>query len=171
METIWKDLRYAARMLAKSPGFTAVAVLTLALGIGGNTAIFTVVNATLLRPLPYPEPERLVHVGWWYGTDQSDALGIPQYQFLKEHGSVFESLAGYRGYGDLSLTFERKREWVKALHVTDAFFRTLGISPALGRNFLPEEDRPGGPRAVMLTDEVWRRAFDAIGEANAAVAA
>jgi putative ABC transport system permease protein len=153
-----RDVRYSARSLRRTPGFTVAAIVTLALGIGANTAIFSVVHAVLLRSLPYPEPNRLVRVAL-QGT-QGDVT-IPQYEFWKEHAPAFASVAGYRGGGDGSLVFGASREWVQFMLVTTDFFRTLGVTPALGREFHPAETRPNGPQAIILSDSLWRRAFAA----------
>ena len=159
MGTLSQDLRYGLRVLAKNPGFTVVAVLTLALGIGANTAIFSVVNAVLLRPLPYPESDRLVRLTMQTIGDRRDYLTIPEFKSWKDQSSVFESVAAHRWYSDRGLESGKRREWVKVLTVTQGFFRTLGIEPALGREFLPDEDRPGGPEAIVLTNGLWHRAF------------
>lgn len=158
VEIAIQDLRYALRLLFKSPGFTTVAVLSLALGIGANTAVFSVVHAVLLRPLPYPEPDRLVSL------DQKGfqgALSIPELDFWKEHSNSFASLAGHRGVADQNLIFGTGREWIKTTVVTTDFFRTLGVNPVLGREFKLEETRPGGPQAIILSDSLWRRDFGA----------
>ncbi len=161
MATLLRDLRYGIRMLVKNPGFTAVAVLTLALGIGANTAMFTIVNAVLLAPLPFPDSTRLVHIAWVYGQQPRWDLSIPQFKFLSEHNHTFDSLAGFRGLSDARLDLGTSHQWARLLPVTQDFLRTLGVNPALGRGFLPEEGRPGGPRAMVMTDGLWRRAFAA----------
>jgi hypothetical protein len=158
LEGILADLRYAVRVLWKSPAFTTVAVVSLALGIGANTAVFSVVHSVLLRPLPYPEPNHLVRVGQ-HGT--ANDVSIPEFEFWKEHSSALASVAGDRGSGDLSLAVGDKREEISAMTVTSDFFRTLGVHPAMGREFDSKETRPGGPRAIVLSDSLWRRAFGA----------
>jgi len=156
LEGSWQDLRYAARALRRSPGFTAIAILTLALGIGANTAIFSVVNAALLRPLPYPHPERIV---FWSGAPifQED----PKVGF---HGELadwldksrsFEQVAIYVG-GEVNLAGADHPERVKASEVTAEFFPLLGIAP-YGRTFLPEESTPGHDEVAVLSDDVCRR--------------
>jgi putative ABC transport system permease protein len=153
-----QDLRYGLRVLRRSPGFTLVAVLSLALGIGANSAIFSVVHAVLLRPLPYPHAEQLVRVG---GQGTGAAVTMTEYEFWKEHASSFASAAGYRGTATRRLRAGTRQEWITAMTVSADFFRTLGVVPALGREFQTDETRQGGPQAIVLTDGLWRRAFAA----------
>ncbi len=163
IEILWQDLRYATRMLRKSPGFTAVAVLSLALGIGVNTAMFSVVNAVLLRSLPYPRPAQLVEVA----EAGSDAATIPEYEFSKEHSRTFSSIAGFRGGGERRLNLGSSQdlggaqEWIGSMIVTADFLRTLSVLPVLGREFNSEETHLGGPQAIILSDSIWRRNFGA----------
>ena len=147
VETLWRDLRHGLRVLLKSPGFTVIAVLSIALGIGANTAVFSVVQAVLLRPLPYPEPDRLVRVG---EQVTEGAVSIPEYEFWKQHSSVFTSVAGYRGFGEASLISGGNHEWAQALTVTADFLRTLGVTPVLGREFTSAETRPEDQRPSYL---------------------
>src|SRR6188508_1794357 len=119
MTTLLQDMQYGLRVLWKSPGFTSVAVLSLALGVGANTAIFSVVNAVLLRSLPYPEAGRLVAVG--------QNVSIPEFEFWKENSRSFESAAGARGMSERRLTVGERQEWVGAMLITSDFFRTLGV--------------------------------------------
>jgi putative ABC transport system permease protein len=163
LEILWQDLRYALRVLRGSPGFTAVAVLSLALGIGANTAVFSLVHAVLLRPLPYPEAGRLVHVQR-FGGHGSDVSRV-ELDFWKQHSTTLASMAGSEGRKDQSFTMAGGREWVRVLAVSADFFRTLGIAPAQGREFEPSETQPGGPRSVILSDELRRRAFGAEAQA------
>jgi putative ABC transport system permease protein len=158
LESIFADLRYALRMLGKSPVFTIVSVLSLALGIGANTAVFSVVHAVLLRPLPYPEPNRLMLVAQ---QESGSDVTIPEYEFWKKNSSSFASSAGERGAGDVTLSAGDKREGITAMTVTADFFRTLGVQPALGREFEQKETLPGGPQAIVLSDGLWRRLFNA----------
>ena len=154
------DLRYAARMLSKNVGFTAVAVLTLALGIGANTAIFSVVNAVVLRPLPYPNPDEMVQVNLvWRGGGIGDSLTVPEFEFYRDHASSFKAIAGFRGGEDLEIKRRGTSEWIRPLRVTDGFFQVMGIKPALGRGILREETRPQSVRTAVLTHELWREAF------------
>ena len=162
METIIQDLRYAFRMMIKKPGFTAVAVLTLALGIGATTAIFSVVNAALLRPLPYPDADRLLYVGQQFRGNLAGS-GEPKFLFWREQSQSFEALAAYSGFGgaDGNLAGGDEAEFVRGLRVSEDFFRVLGVYPAQGRAFTKEEDTPGGPRVAIISDELWRRRFGA----------
>jgi putative ABC transport system permease protein len=153
------DLRHAFRMLRNSPAFTLVAVLSLALGIGANTAVFSLVNAVLLRPLPYIEPDRLVRVG--EKNPPNNNVSIPEYEFWRDHSDAFVSAAGYRGGGERSLVNGYSREWIKTMTVTADFFRTVGVNLALGREFDANETHGGGPQAIILTDGLWRRSFGA----------
>jgi hypothetical protein len=133
MQTLLQDLRYGARMLLKKLGFTLIAVVTLALGIGATTAIFSVVNAVLLRPLPYPEAERLVSVGQQFKSGLA-AAGEPKFLFWREHSQSFEALACYSGYGgaDGNLAGGNEAEFVRGLRVSEDYFRAFGVYPALG---------------------------------------
>ncbi|HEY7334841.1 MAG TPA: ABC transporter permease [Bryobacteraceae bacterium] len=164
MGSLWQDLRYAARVLRKAPGFTAVAVVLLALGAGANTAVFSVVYSVLLRPLPYLQPERLVRM---VRSADSGAVTVPEYLFWRDHAAAFESVGAYRAMLDRSLDSGSSVEWIRAMLVTPGFFRTLGAAPARGREFTDEEAAAGGPQAIVLTDSLWRRAFggraDAVG--------
>jgi putative ABC transport system permease protein len=158
LERSLADIRYALRVLAKSPAFTLVAVLSLALGIGANTAVFSVVHAVLLRPLPYPEPNQLVLVAQYAsGSD----VTMPEYEFWKKNSASFASAAGERGAGEFTLTAGEKRMAITALRVTADFFRTLGVQPALGREFDANETRSTGPQAIVLSDRLWRSLFNA----------
>ncbi|HEV8702062.1 MAG TPA: ABC transporter permease [Candidatus Polarisedimenticolia bacterium] len=157
MDTLLQDLRFAMRMLVKNPGFTAVAALTLALGIGANTAIFSVVNATLLRPLPYAEPDRLSFVtidrmehGRRFTVSKADFL------ILKEQMQGFETLAAVTA-DRLNLTGVEEPERVSALWVTADFFSVLGVPPVLGRGFAADEDRPGRPPVAVVSHGLWQR--------------
>jgi putative ABC transport system permease protein len=156
-----KDLRYAARGLAREPGFTAVAVLTLGLAIGANTAIFSVADALLLRPLPLPRAGRLMLAVRHFTQGETDSMSVPKFYFLRERlqrelarTAAYESLgAGFNLVGD-GLPVR-----ISGAHVTADFFPTLGVEPMLGRNFLPEEDRPGARRVVVLSHRLWARRF------------
>jgi putative ABC transport system permease protein len=160
MNTLLQDLRYGFRMLSKKPGFTLIAVMTLALGIGATTAIFTVVNAVLLRPLPYSEPERVMALSpdfaGWRGGSASEA----KFVFWREQSQSFEGVAATAGIGSgVNLSGGNEPEFVSGVRVSADFFRVLGVHPAIGRDFTQEEDSPGGERVVILTDGLWRRRF------------
>ena len=159
MLTIWQDLRYAARMLGKYPGFTAVAVLTLALGIGANTAIFTVVYGVLLRPLPFPEPDRIVQLAEAY-QGQSDEMDLTSNQLdhLCEYGQPFEHIAGYTDVG-FNLATANEAEHIRGMPVSAEYFQVLGVRPALGRGFLREEDHGDGEHVAVLSHGLWIRRF------------
>src|SRR5262245_1345993 len=152
------DLRFAFRQLLKNPGFTAVAVLTLALGIGANTAIFSVVNAVLLKPLPYPEPGQLVQFRIDRSGSPSSVIGSASFVEVKAQSQSLARLAAYSG-GDMLLTGAGPAERVVSGAVTADFFPLLGVQPALGRNFTPEEDTPNGPRAAILGHGLWQSRF------------
>ena len=155
------DLRFAIRQLRKSPGFTFVAVLTLALGIGANTAIFTVINAVLLRPLPYPEADRIVYLS--ESDPLQPAISINWLDFLdwKRDNSVFEQLAVARRESfNLSGVAGREAERISGGVVSANFFKVIGLAPQIGRVFTEEEDRAGGPALAVISDGLWQRAFD-----------
>ncbi len=162
MNAMLQDLRYAIRTLRHNRGFAVIAVLTLALGIGANTAIFSVVNAIILRPLPYPEPDKMVQVNLvWRGGEMNDSLTVPEFEFYRDHTAAFQAIAGFRGGADLEIKRGQVSEWIKPLRVTDGFFQTMGVSPLFGRGISREETHPGSARAAVLTDELWRKAFGA----------
>ena len=156
-----QDARYAARSLRKSPGFTLVAAITLALGVGANTAIFSVVNAVMLRPLPFADPDRLVRI--WESDIPHDrptfATSHPNFLDWRSQAKGFESLAAITNAG-FTWTSTGDAETVPGMNVTATFLRTLRVTPAIGRNFLDEEDRPGGNiRVLIVSDGFWRRAL------------
>ena len=157
-EVFRQDVRFAARTLARNPGFAAAAVLTLALGIGANTAIFSVVNAVLVSPLPFPAPDRLVMV---YGLNEGrdrQSLGPADYLDLRSQSRSFERLAAARE-GSFNLAGRERPEIVRGAVVTPDFFSMLGTVPALGRALQPGRDDPGAPRAVVLGARLWRSRF------------
>ena len=164
LETLWRDLQYGARSLSRSPGFTAAALLSLALGIGLNTAIFSTINAVLLRPLPYKDPERLVRLEQTILTYRNgkEPAGLPPANYLdwKEQNSVFEAMAIYeRVYGGFAMTTEARTAQVQGQRVSASFFPLLGVQPGLGRTFREDEDKPGANVAV-LSHGLWQRHFD-----------
>src|SRR5437762_3578841 len=154
-----QDLRYAIRRLAKSPGFTAVVVLTLALGIGANTAIFSVVNGVLLTPLPYRDPSRLVVVWESKGTSTHNVVNPANYMDWHDRATSFSGLA-LTTWRSLIFTGEQAEE-VQGRAVTPDFFGVVGATPLLGRTFNVEESRPNSPRVIVLSEALWRRRFSA----------
>jgi len=159
LETLTRDLAYAARTLRRNPGFAATVVLTLGLGIGATTAIFTVVNAVLLRPLPYPEPDRLVYIAMSFGDPGDHAFSYTQdYAAWKSHSRTLSQIAGYMSF-QANFTGGGEAERVTGGYATMSLFPLLGVQPAIGRTFLPEEDRPGGPPVAILSRAFWKRRF------------
>ena len=160
IETLWQDLRYGFRLLLKTPGFTFIAVLTLTLGIGANTAIFSVVNAVLLQPLPYANADELVI---FYNTEGGDTrwpLSPVNYLSLKSRNSVFTDVAALSNKGwPANLTGGGEPERLQGFQVSANLFPLLGVAPQQGRVFLSEEDRPGQNRVVVLSHELWQRRF------------
>ena len=158
MSAILQDLRFGLRMLAKNPGFTAVAVLTLALGIGANTAIFSVVNGVLLRPLPYSEPDRLVEI--YERSAQISELSDSYLNFLdwEKSNRSFAGMAAYRGES-FNLTSAGETEQIPGAVVTANFFSVLGVNPLEGRAITPDEDRQGASPVAMLSEGLWTRRF------------
>jgi putative ABC transport system permease protein len=162
VETCWQDLRFAFRTLRKSPGFTAVAVLTLALGIGANTAVFTVVNGVLLRPMPFPESDRLYLLSlaprggafeWRPGISDCDYLGF------REQDQAFENIASFTKGTTANLTGAGDPVQIPVAYVTTQFLATLRANPEMGRGFLAEEDEPGRDNVVLLSNELWKERF------------
>jgi predicted permease len=158
-EHFWQDVRYAARMLRKSPGFTAIAVLTIALGIGATTAIFSVVDATLLHPLPYPHPEQLVSViDDLPGVGAQDVgMSVPEWHDFQRSG-IFEYVAVVGG-GDVNLTGSSQPTRILFAAVAPNYFALLGAQPELGRSFNPADTTPGFTLEVLISDRLWRGAF------------
>jgi putative ABC transport system permease protein len=163
MRTLLQDVRYAVRTLWKSPGFTVVAVLALALGIGANAAIFSVVKAVLLSPLPYPDPERLVWVREINpGSDIMDEpASAPDYNDWRTQGRSFEGVAAFGYAGGTITDGDREPERVAGMSTSANFFRVVGVAPALGRGFLPEEEAAGRNRVVVISHGLWQRRFGA----------
>jgi putative ABC transport system permease protein len=160
METLLRNVRYALRALAKSPGFAAVAILTLALGIGANAAIFSVVNSVLLQPLSYPEPDRLVELEGTSPQGNFDATSIPKFNAWHEQTQVFDSVAAYDFSGPgINLTGGDRPEQLKGIRVSKDYFRVFGAPMALGRTFSAEEDRPGGPAVAVISNGLWRSRY------------
>ena len=168
LKDLWQDLRYAARVLLKRPGFTLVAVATLALGVGATSAIFSVVNSVLLRPLPYKDSDRLVQVwetnlkrGW-----TRDTISPLNFEDWRTQNHSFEAVSAYE-YEGMVLSEGGEPERLGGIFASSDFFRVLGVEPALGRGFLPGEDGPGGPRVAVVSSRLWQRRLggsaDAVG--------
>jgi putative ABC transport system permease protein len=155
-------LRFAFRQLIKNPAFSAVAILTLALGIGANTAIFSIVNAVLLRPLPYPDADRIMVLNESSGPGQDYSVALPDYFDWRNDNTVFEHLAcTHKESRNLSGIPGRDPERISCASVTRNFFNILGLPPEIGRTFSEDEDKVGGPPVVVISDRLWRRAFNA----------
>jgi putative ABC transport system permease protein len=165
LEILLQDLRFGLRQLYRNPGFATVVVLTLALGIGANTAIFSIIDGVFLRPLPYPQSDRLVYPLWISNGESDDSVGAADYLFWKEHTLAFESAGAYQPGAGSNLVIGRGARFVRVTHVTPGLFRTLGVSPMLGNDFTQAEGRPNGPRAIILSYGLWRSAFDDEGKA------
>src|SRR5262245_44168562 len=160
IETLLADLRYAARRLRSSPGFTTLTVLTLAVGVGATTAILSAVNRIVFHPLPYPDPERILMV-WDVGVDRSRLEGtFGTYREVLERSRSFESMATLKSWQP-TLNGGAEPEMIDGQRVTASYFTVLGIKPILGRDFEDVEDRADGPRVVILSDGLWRRRFGA----------
>jgi putative ABC transport system permease protein len=158
METLRNDLRFGFRMIRKSPGFAAVAIITLALGIGANTAIFSFVDSVLLKSLPYPEPERIVNV--WEKPPGYDRNGISTLNFLdwQHENTVFTAMAAMTG-GSYTLTGTKEPVQLRGSRVSAPYFDILGIKPAIGRTFAKGEDQPGKDQVVVLSHRLWESRF------------
>ncbi len=162
LETLWQDARFALRMLRKNPGFSAVAILTLALGIGANTAIFSVVYAVLLKPLPYPKSEQLVFVSQAKPADGIKETGWSSLNLeeLRAQNHIFTEVAGAARH-QLTLTGHGDPTVVNTNVVTPELFTVLDTKPVAGRGLLPEDGKPGAAPVVVLSEELWRGLFDA----------
>ena len=156
MGTLLQDVWYGIRQLRRSPGFTLAVLATLALGIGANTALFTVINTVLLHPLPYPESGRIVNIARRGGGTDS----VPMFTYWQQNNSLFEDLAAYDFIGSgLNLSGGDRPELVQGLHVSRNYFRLFGAKPILGRTFSAEEDRRGGPQVLLVSYGLWQRRF------------
>ena len=167
MDTILRDIRFALRTLRKSPGFTIVAVLTLALGIGANTAIFSVVNAALLRPLPYPEAQRPVRV---YASRDGErgTVSPPNFMDWRDQAGVFEHAAALNSNADFTLTGTTTPERVPGAQVTPDFFSVLRTPPSLGRGFTASDAVVGQDKVAILSYGLWQQRFGAPGHRGTA---
>ncbi len=155
MNTIWQDLRYGARMLLKKPGFTLIAALTLALGIGANTAIFSVVNAALIRALPYHNPNRLITLFATAADNQRDTLSIQEMDEFQARAQSLEDLTGFISQS-VNLTGGERPDRVRGAYVAANFFQVFNLSPVVGRTFAAGEDRPGAEKVVVVNEKIWR---------------
>ncbi|MGH9839011.1 MAG: ABC transporter permease, partial [Blastocatellia bacterium] len=158
MQTLWQDLRYGARMLWKKPGFTLIAALTLALGVGANTAIFSVVNAVLIRALPYGDADRLVMV--WEKSQRRDqnVINLGNFFDWKARNNVFEDMAAFADFRT-NLTGSGDPVELPAQIATGNLFAVLGVQAMLGRTFTPEDGQPGKDNVVVLSHGLWQRQF------------
>jgi putative ABC transport system permease protein len=167
MRAFIQDVRYGLRTLVKNPSFALVAILTIALGIGANTTIFSAINATLLKPVPFPHPDRLVLVWETFGKgpDNWNIVSAPNFWDFKRQSHSFESMAIFdsagRGYNLSATRNSQEAEQVSGLRVSSGFFPTLGVKPFLGRTFLPEEETLGRDHEVVLSYGLWQRRFGA----------
>jgi putative ABC transport system permease protein len=160
MSGLRSDLRHAFRVLRANLAFTVIAVAALALGMGANTAIFSVVNAVLLAPLPYPQPERIMRIAFTYNGTVAASVSIPKYMTWKKANQTFQAMALYDPFGPgLNLGSGDHAEQLKGIHVSAEYFKVFGVSPSLGRGFLPEEDQPHGAKAAILSNDLWRTRF------------
>jgi predicted permease len=156
IETLYQDVRYGLWMLRRNPGFACVAVLTLSLGIGANTAIFSVVNAVFLKPLPYPDPQRLAWITEF--VHEAEMNGAADYIHFQERSKTFDHLGAFSS-GQIYLTGRGEPVRLDSVRAPATRFPALGVAPQLGRAFTPEEDRPGGPPVVILSHALWQRRF------------
>jgi predicted permease len=158
MSSLWMDLRYALRVLTKNPGFTLIAVLTLALGIGANTALFSVVNGVLLNPLPYPHPDQLVAVAETFPPFAEASIAYPNFLDWVRMNHTFEGLAAYR-HTNFNLTGTGEAQRLNGVQISADFFPLLGVKPVIGRDFSPQDDQHGAAPVVMLSGRFWRNKF------------
>src|SRR5262245_30925458 len=159
MQTFVADLRYALRTMRRNWSFTAIALAALAIGIGANTAIFTVVDAVLLQPLPYAQPDRIMKLGRRYPNGVGYSNSIPKYMTWR-HNDAFDPMALY-DFGSLAMNIGSGNppEPVKAVHTSADYFKVFGVTPIVGRPFSEEEDRPHGPAVAILSYGTWRARF------------
>jgi putative ABC transport system permease protein len=155
-----QDLRYAIRAFAKSPGFTAVDILALALGIGANAALFSVINAVLLKPLPYAESQRLVAIFETFQPKGYRSVSAPNFLDWRQQNRSFDHLDAF-SQGSLNLQSTGEPERIPSVLATAGLFDMLGAKPILGRTFLADEDQPGKPQVVVMSERLWRRRFGA----------
>jgi putative ABC transport system permease protein len=160
IEHLIGDMKYAVRILWRSPAFAATAIAALALGIGANTAIFSVVNAVLLQPLSYPQPDRLVALERHFPEGNGDSVSIPKFTTWREQTLVFQAVAAYDFAGPgINLTGGDRPEQVKGIHASASYFEVFGAPVVLGRVYTAEEDRPGGPQVLVISNGLWRSRY------------
>ena len=160
VESFFQDIQYGLRQFRRNPGFTAVAVVTLALGIGANTAIFTVINAVVLRPLPYPNPGRIVWVTEIMPQSGRETVLTPEYAAWAKAANLFDQLAAISVTRGVNLTGGAHPERIPAGHVTSSFFPVLGVQPSIGRTFVPGEEQPGRDQVAILSYDLWQGYFN-----------
>src|ERR1700674_3932149 len=160
LERLMQDLRFGVRMLAKSPGFAAVAILTLALGIGANTALFSIVNGVLLNPLPYPDPEQLVTLAESKPNFDSGSISFPNFRDWRKDNRTFSMMGISRSYS-YSLTGRGEAEQVSAEFISSDYLAVLGVKPVIGRLFAEGEDQIGASPIVLIGEGFWNRKFGA----------
>src|SRR5947209_6565396 len=158
MLSFWQDVRYGLRVLGKNPGFTAIAILTLALGIGANTSLFSVVNGVLLNPLPFPSPDQLLAVYSKTGTFQESSISYPNFLDWQKDNHSFASLSAFRS-DEYNMVGAGEPERVHIHMISAEFFPALGLLPLLGRAFRAEEDQAGAGPVTILGDGLWKRKF------------
>ena len=162
IENLIQDLRYATRMLLRTPGFAITAIFALALGIGANTAIFTVVNKVLLEPLSYPDPGRLVQLGQHSPNGDFYSASVPRFSAWRQQTQVFDAVAAYNSGGPgVNLTGGDKPEQLNGVRASAGYFPVFGVPMLMGRPFTAEEDRPNGPKLAVISYGLWRGHFGA----------
>ncbi|MGB9146940.1 MAG: ABC transporter permease, partial [Acidobacteriaceae bacterium] len=160
METLLQDVRYALRQLHKAPGFTVIAVLTLALGVGAATAIFSVVDAVILRPLPYSQPDRIYAPVTLAKEGYTQPFSLPSFKDFRAENHVFSALSVVWAYGSVNLQTPSGPVALQSVQGSDDFFDVFGVAPILGRTFRPGEDEPGKNDVAVLSYQVWKTNFD-----------
>ena len=159
MESLFKDIRYGLRSLLKHPTFTAISIVTLALGIGANSAIFSVVNAVVLRPLPYQDSERLAMLWTTKDSNQEQPFSFADYNDLKSQATSFSAIGAASPLWSFTLTGDGEPEPIQGMYVSASLFELLKVAPEKGRAFTTDEDRTGGPPVVIISRALWERRF------------
>ncbi|HKF53869.1 MAG TPA: ABC transporter permease, partial [Blastocatellia bacterium] len=158
MQTLLQDIRYGSRMLRTAPGFALVAILALALGIGANTAVFSIINGVLLKPLEYHDSDRLVSLWEKWGNADKASVAYPNFKDWSEQNRSFDGMAAYRHSG-FNLTGSDHPDRVHGAQISAGFLSVLGVSPALGRDFGPDDDQPGATLTTIIADHLWSTHF------------